>query len=100
MMWLLQHDVCNPLCIVNIPNVKPIILFSLVTELSAASKMTLEHQGGPMTSSEAAAFELNPRFEDILKMRTWDEQAKVKGMTLTPLIKYRNMFKSYMEAAL
>ena len=45
--------------------------------LSDASRGTLRHQGGPMTTSEAKAFEQHPHFSDILRLRTWDEAAKV-----------------------
>jgi 2-amino-1-hydroxyethylphosphonate dioxygenase (glycine-forming) len=51
--------------------------------LSAASKKTLEFQGGGMTESEAIQFELDPLFEMSIQMRRWDEEAKQIN---TPLI--------------
>lgn len=44
--------------------------------LSEASKKTLEYQGGPMSGTEADAFEKDPYFSDIIRMRLWDEAAK------------------------
>ncbi|KAK6181132.1 hypothetical protein SNE40_009061 [Patella caerulea] len=45
-------------------------------KLSPASKMTLEHQGGPMSQQEAEKFSNSPLFDVILSMRKWDELAK------------------------
>jgi phosphonate degradation associated HDIG domain protein len=46
------------------------------SKLSPASKTTLEFQGGVMSSDEAAAFELNPNAELIIRLRYWDDMAK------------------------
>jgi phosphonate degradation associated HDIG domain protein len=59
--------------------------------LSEASRQTLVYQGGPMTESEAAEFETDPLFEASLKMRTWDEEAKLEFVPLPDLGKYRKM---------
>lgn len=48
--------------------------------LSLASRQTLDWQGGPMTSEEAAVFEADPLFADSLRLRCWDEAAKVPGL--------------------
>lgn len=48
--------------------------------LSEASLKTLEFQGGPMSAEEAAVFEANPYFREILQVRGWDEQAKIPGL--------------------
>lgn len=45
--------------------------------LSSASKGTLQFQGGVMSSQEATCFQQHPLFKDILRLRTWDERAKV-----------------------
>ncbi len=58
--------------------------------------MTLVHQGGPMTEAEAKEFEKHPQFESILKMRTWDEKAKVQNMQIEPLDKYKTMLQEYL----
>ncbi|CAB3988692.1 Hypothetical predicted protein [Paramuricea clavata] len=66
-------------------------------QLSSASKMTLVHQGGPMNNDEAATFEKLENFEAILRMRSWDEQAKVENMIINPLGKYEAMCKTYLN---
>jgi predicted HD phosphohydrolase len=48
-------------------------------KLSPASKITLQYQGGPMTTEEAQLFEKSELFDTILKMRTWDDKAKIVG---------------------
>lgn len=53
--------------------------------LSKASKQTLEFQGGPMTESEAGAFERHELFGASIKMREWDEKAKVAGIPIPDL---------------
>ena len=47
--------------------------------LSRGSVRTLEHQGGPMTPAEAAAFAAAPDHALITALRRWDEGAKVIG---------------------
>ena len=45
-------------------------------KLSDASKVTLEHQGGPFTEKECEEFRDDPDFDTMLLMRIWDESAK------------------------
>lgn len=59
--------------------------------------MTLVHQGGPMSDEEAATFEKLENFEAILRMRKWDEQAKVDNMIIDPLDKYESMCKNHLN---
>ena len=61
------------------------------TQLSDASRKTLEYQGGPMTEEEATAFEQYPLFVMIVKMRKWDEQAKIEGKPLPDLEHFKDM---------
>lgn len=53
--------------------------------LSPASRQTLNWQGGPMSDHEAAVFEADPLFADSLRLRRWDEAAKVSGKSLAAL---------------
>lgn len=46
-------------------------------KLSEASKQTLLFQGGVMSPEEARAFENDPLFPLYIKMRQWDEDAKI-----------------------
>jgi phosphonate degradation associated HDIG domain protein len=67
-------------------------------QLSDASKKTLEFQGGMMTLEEAAAFEKDPLFNEIILMRRWDEQAKVQNKALPELQRYRSMIINHLES--
>lgn len=60
-------------------------------KLSPASQTTLGYQGGPFTPAECAAFEADPDHKVILKMRTWDEAAKVPNMKTPTLVDYKEM---------
>lgn len=60
-------------------------------KLSDASKGTLAYQGGPMTVEEAAVFDKNPLKDTILKMRTWDEAAKIVKWKGPELHSYTDM---------
>lgn len=65
--------------------------------LSEASKQTLMFQGGRMTKNEAKDFEQNPYFELIIKMRRWDEAAKVENMKLPTLDHFMNLINIYLS---
>jgi 2-amino-1-hydroxyethylphosphonate dioxygenase (glycine-forming) len=67
--------------------------------LSEASKRTLDYQGGPMTEDEASAFEQYPLFALIIKMRNWDEQAKIEHQPLPDLQHYRQMMLHHLQKA-
>lgn len=54
-------------------------------QLSDASRTTLGYQGGPMNAEEAAAFEANPNHKYILRMRSYDEAAKVSDFPVNLL---------------
>ena len=60
-------------------------------KLSPASTTTLGYQGGPFTPEECATFLSDPDHRVILKMRTWDEAAKVAGLEVPPLEAYQEM---------
>jgi phosphonate degradation associated HDIG domain protein len=66
-------------------------------QLSEASKKTLEYQGGPMYSEEAIAFEEHPLFHLIIKMRHWDDVAKIAHLGTGDLEKYRAMIIRHLE---
>jgi phosphonate degradation associated HDIG domain protein len=57
-------------------------------QLSPVSKRTLEIQRGPMSRSEAAAFESNPHSRAAIRLRRIDEAAKVFGQRTPPLSHY------------
>lgn len=64
--------------------------------LSEASKQTLIFQGGRMTENEAKEFEQNPYFELIIRMRRWDEAAKIEAMKLPNLDHFLNIIDLYL----
>lgn len=64
--------------------------------LSPASVRSLELQGGVFSAEAAREFIRRPYAEDAVRLRRWDEQAKVKGL-LTPDFDH---FKSYMAKCL
>lgn len=66
-------------------------------QLSEASKITLEYQGGPMLTDEAGAFEAHPLFSLIIKMRHWDDVAKIEHLEVGDLEKYRAMIVRHLE---
>ena len=57
--------------------------------LSPASTGTLAHQGGPMSAAEVAAWDAEPRRDAWLRLRSWDERAKVPGAPVPSLDHYR-----------
>ena len=65
-------------------------------QLSEASKITLEYQGGKMEEAEALAFEHYPLFHLIIQMRLWDEEAKVEQQPIGNLEKYRDMIVRHL----
>jgi 2-amino-1-hydroxyethylphosphonate dioxygenase (glycine-forming) len=67
------------------------------SQLSDASKKTLEYQGGPMTEEEANAFEQYPLFNLIIRMRKWDEEAKIEHQPMPDLQHYRNMILHHLQ---
>jgi phosphonate degradation associated HDIG domain protein len=57
--------------------------------LSPASRLSLALQGGAMTADECAEFEGNPAHRDALRLRYWDDAAKVPGLEVRGLEHYR-----------
>jgi phosphonate degradation associated HDIG domain protein len=53
--------------------------------LSADSQRSLKLQGGVFTTEEAAAFIARPGAADALRLRQWDDLAKVEGGATPPL---------------
>ncbi len=50
-----------------------------------------------MSAEEAAAFEQHPQFEALVRMRGWDERAKVEGMKIKDIDAYQTMFEDYLK---
>jgi len=63
--------------------------------LSAPSVQSLGLQGGPMTPEEAQQFETRPFFQHAVRLRRWDDAAKIVGMTTPDL----DHFARYLDLA-
>lgn len=63
--------------------------------LSEPSKISLDLQGGPMTAEEVSAFEAAPFSADAVRLRRWDDEAKIAGLKTPPL----SAFVPALEAA-
>jgi len=66
-------------------------------KLSPASKETLKWQGGPMDDDEVTAFKQQPFFNDIIKVRLWDEQAKKYHTPVLPLSYFRPLMAACLN---
>ncbi len=65
-------------------------------KLSKDSVLSLTLQGGPMSRDEVAAFDATPHAASALRLRRFDEQAKVKNLQ-TPPVAY---FLHYVDRCL
>lgn len=64
--------------------------------LSLASRETLNFQGGPMSETEASAFESREHFEQIINLRKWDDQAKNTESFPEDLDYYHNLIVEHL----
>lgn len=65
--------------------------------LSPISQHTLTLQGGPMGADEAARLSGHPWFADALRLRRWDDEAKVVGKETRPLAQWESLLRSYFR---
>jgi phosphonate degradation associated HDIG domain protein len=68
-----------------------------VAALSSASVASLRVQGGPMTGPEAQLFQSGPHFQAALRLRRWDEKAKVPGLKVPELDCYRELVAEFLS---
>jgi [1-hydroxy-2-(trimethylamino)ethyl]phosphonate dioxygenase len=64
--------------------------------LSDASKLSLTVQGGALTAETTKAFAEGPFAEAALRLRRWDDEAKIIGLATPDL----DHFRPYIEAVL
>ena len=62
--------------------------------LSPASQHTMTLQGGLMSSDEVARHAAHPWLGDALRLRRWDDQAKVVGKETAPLAAWEPLLRS------
>lgn len=67
--------------------------------LSAASRTTLRHQGGPMSAAEARAAAARPSWPHVLAMRRWDEAAKDPAMRAAPFDAHIPLIRAHLAAS-
>jgi predicted HD phosphohydrolase len=65
-------------------------------QLSPASVQSLALQGGPLSERLVQEFERNPHCRDAVRLRRWDDLAKIPGLDVPGLEHYR----ARVEAAL
>ena len=66
--------------------------------LSDASKLSLKLQGGPMDPGEVARFEADPHHRAAVRLRAWDDTAKVVGLDVPPIEHYRGRLEAALRA--
>jgi len=66
--------------------------------LSAASTRSLELQGGPFSPELAAGFIGLPFAREAVRLRRWDDEAKVPGKTTPDLAHFRRYLEASLEA--
>ena len=66
--------------------------------LSEGSVRSLEVQGGPFTPDEATAFEAIPYHADAVKLRRWDEGAKIAGRPTPDFNHYALLLQKLVDA--
>jgi phosphonate degradation associated HDIG domain protein len=67
--------------------------------LSAASRLSLELQGGPCSPEEVAEFDRGPFAAEALRLRRWDDIAKLDGLSTPPLEHYRPALEAGLRSA-
>ncbi len=70
-----------------------------VARLSPDSVRSLALQGGPMSAEEVAAFRALPQAEAAVRLRRYDEQAKVKDLETPPVAHFMPRVARCLAAA-
>ncbi len=66
-------------------------------KLSPASVLSLRLQGGPMSKDEVAEFERHRFFREAVRLRHWDDLAKIEGARVPALSRYREMINAVLR---
>jgi len=87
--WLVEHHVIAKryLCTVN-PR--------YTGRLSPASVRSLAAQGAVLDLEQRLALETQPWFGDALRIRHWDDEAKVVDAVTPPLVAYRPLIERWL----
>ena len=65
--------------------------------LSEPSVISLELQGGPMSPIECKAFESNPFYRDAVRLRRYDDMAKIPHMKVEPIEFYADLLSENLK---
>jgi predicted HD phosphohydrolase len=86
--WLIEHHVIAKryLCTVDV---------RYVDQLSPASRRSYAMQGARLQPEEQLRLETRPWFADAVRVRRWDDAAKVPGAACPPLIAYAPLLERY-----
>jgi [1-hydroxy-2-(trimethylamino)ethyl]phosphonate dioxygenase len=66
--------------------------------LSPASLQSFHLQGGLMNEDEILVFESRQEFDDALRLRGYDDAAKVIGLEVPGIVSYRHMLNSVLSS--
>ena len=67
-------------------------------QLSPASVLSLELQGGPYDDAEVAAFEASAYAQDAVRLRRYDDVGKVPGLETPGLEDYRGVLEAVLKS--
>jgi phosphonate degradation associated HDIG domain protein len=70
---------------------------SYLASLSPSSCLSLSLQGGLMNPGECLQFESNLHFQDAVRLRRWDDTAKVQGLIVSCLEEYRERLEAMVK---
>lgn len=85
---LFPESVCAPVRMhVNAKRYLCAVDETYASSLSRPSQVSLALQGGPMTPEEVEAYRRQPYSEDAVRLRRWDDEAKVAGLE-TPSLEH------------
>lgn len=70
-----------------------------VNALSPTSHKSYLDQGGPMVEKELARFRAEPHYDAALRLRRWDDAAKVAGKVTPPIEDFVPPLRSVLKSA-
>jgi phosphonate degradation associated HDIG domain protein len=65
--------------------------------LSEPSVISLKLQGGPMSPIECKAFESNPFYQDAVRLRRYDDKAKIPHLQVEPIEFYAELLRENLK---
>lgn len=72
---------------------------SYMSQLSEPSVISLRLQGGPMNPDEVAEFRLNPFHDRAVRLRRWDDAAKIPALPTPPVEHFAQFLDSAAASA-